>query len=112
LPRLAATGGGLFSLVDAALEDHEGARQVEALGVRGRVDVPTETLSGGNQQKVALGKWLASPPRLLLLDEPTRGVDVGAREEIYTLIEDLCRGGTAVLLASSDPVEVQRLADR
>jgi ABC-type sugar transport system ATPase subunit len=70
------------------------------------------TLSGGNQQKVVIGKWLDLAPRVLLLDEPTRGVDVGAKAEIYRLVEDLVSRGHAVLLASSDLPEVIRLADR
>jgi ABC-type sugar transport system ATPase subunit len=70
------------------------------------------TLSGGNQQKVVIGKWLELAPRVLLLDEPTRGVDVGAKAEIYALIEELTAKGHAVVLASSDLPEVMRLADR
>ncbi|HSD91094.1 MAG TPA: sugar ABC transporter ATP-binding protein [Kofleriaceae bacterium] len=70
------------------------------------------TLSGGNQQKVVIGKWLELAPRVLLLDEPTRGVDVGAKAEIYALIEELTSRGHAVVLASSDLPEVVRLADR
>jgi ribose transport system ATP-binding protein len=70
------------------------------------------TLSGGNQQKVVLGKWLAAEPAVLLLDEPTRGVDVGARAEIYSRIHELASRGLAVLFASSDLDEVLALADR
>jgi D-xylose transport system ATP-binding protein len=70
------------------------------------------TLSGGNQQKVVIGKWLERAPRVLLLDEPTRGVDVGARAEIYRLVEELTARGHAVVLASSDLAEVELLADR
>jgi ABC-type sugar transport system ATPase subunit len=89
-----------------------GARDGARAGARGDVSLPTAALSGGNQQKVALGKWMATPPRVLLLDEPTRGVDIGAREEIYALIESLCQTGVGVLLASSDLQEVLRLAHR
>lgn len=95
------------------LSAESGARQrVAEIGLRGAPDEPVQTLSGGNQQKVALGKWLSRQPRVLLLDEPTRGVDIGAREEIYVLIEALCRRGTAVLMASSDLGEVLRLSHR
>jgi ribose transport system ATP-binding protein len=69
-------------------------------------------LSGGNQQKVVLGKWLAMKPRLLLLDEPTRGIDVGSKQEIYRLMEDLAASGVAVLFVSSEMEEVLGIADR
>ncbi|MDB6070926.1 MAG: D-ribose transporter ATP-binding protein, partial [Verrucomicrobiales bacterium] len=69
-------------------------------------------LSGGNQQKVVLAKWLALEPKVFVLDEPTRGVDVGAKAEIYRVIEELAAGGAAVLMISSDLEEVLRLSDR
>jgi len=69
-------------------------------------------LSGGNQQKVVLGKWLAIQPRLLFLDEPTRGIDVGAKQEIYKLMEELARKGVAILFVSSEMEEILGLSDR
>ena len=69
-------------------------------------------LSGGNQQKVVLAKWLAMRPKVLLLDEPTRGIDVGAKQEIYGLIEALARQGMAILFVSSELEEVMGLSDR
>jgi ABC-type sugar transport system ATPase subunit len=104
--------GARLGLVDASVERRLGAERTLDLRIRGDVDAPVSSLSGGNQQKVVLGKWLARPPRILLLDEPTRGVDVGAREEIYALLTALRQRGVAVLLASSDLPEVLRLADR
>jgi ribose transport system ATP-binding protein len=70
------------------------------------------TLSGGNQQKVVLAKWMATPKRLLILDEPTRGVDVGARQEIYRAIDEIAASGVGVLLISSDMEELIGLSDR
>ena len=70
------------------------------------------TLSGGNQQKVVLARWLLEECSVLLLDEPTRGVDVGARSEIYALIRRLAERGVAVVLVSSEVPEVLGLADR
>jgi ABC-type sugar transport system ATPase subunit len=70
------------------------------------------TLSGGNQQKVVLGKWLLTDPKILFLDEPTRGIDVGAKQEIYTEINKLAREGLAIVLVSSELPEVLGLSDR
>jgi len=75
-------------------------------------DLAVHTLSGGNQQKVVLGKWLATEPRVLLLDEPTRGIDVGSKSEIYALVHELAGRGVAVLYASSDMEEIVGLSDR
>ncbi len=69
-------------------------------------------LSGGNQQKVVLGKWLAREPRVLILDEPTRGVDVGARGEIYAIIDKLAAAGVGIWMISSDMEEVLGMSDR
>jgi ribose transport system ATP-binding protein len=73
---------------------------------------PAGQLSGGNQQKVVLGKWVARQPRVFILDEPTRGVDVGARSEIYALMDRLAGAGTAILMISSDLEEVLGMSDR
>jgi rhamnose transport system ATP-binding protein len=76
------------------------------------VDQPVGALSGGNQQKVVLAKWLASKPRVLILDEPTRGIDIGAKVEVHRLIADLAASGLAVILISSDLPEVLAMSDR
>ena len=70
---------------------------------------PASSLSGGNQQKVVLAKWLARNPRILILDEPTRGIDVGAKAEIYAILRDLAAQGVALLIVSS---ELTNLSDR
>jgi ribose transport system ATP-binding protein len=69
-------------------------------------------LSGGNQQKVVLGKWLGRNPKVLILDEPTRGVDVGAKTEIYALMDRLASEGIAILMISSDLEEIMGMSDR
>jgi ABC-type sugar transport system ATPase subunit len=74
--------------------------------------VPVSTLSGGNQQKVVLGKWFATSPRVLMLDEPTRGVDVGAKSEIYRLLVEAAGNGIAILVSSSEIPELLHLCDR
>ncbi len=69
-------------------------------------------LSGGNQQKVVLGKWLAMRPKVLLLDEPTRGIDIGAKQEIYGLMDELASQGVAILFVSSEMEEILGMSDR
>jgi len=100
-------------LLDAGARAHAARAQVEALRIRTPdLGTPVERLSGGNQQKVVLGRWLLAEPRVLLLDEPTRGIDVGARAEIYRLIGELTTGGLAVVLVSSDLPELLGLSHR
>jgi rhamnose transport system ATP-binding protein len=70
------------------------------------------TLSGGNQQKVVLGKWLATDPRVLIIDEPTRGIDVGTKSEVHRLLSTLASRGMGVLMISSELPEVLGMADR
>jgi rhamnose transport system ATP-binding protein len=85
----------------------------ERLAIRARsVDVKVENLSGGNQQKVMLSKWLNANPKLLILDEPTRGIDVGAKAEVHQMINELAKEGLAVILISSDLPEVLAMSDR
>jgi D-xylose transport system ATP-binding protein len=76
------------------------------------VHVPVESLSGGNQQKVVISKWLMSEPKILILDDPTRGIDVGAKYEIYKLMNQLAESGFAIIMISSDLEEVLGMSDR
>jgi rhamnose transport system ATP-binding protein len=76
------------------------------------IDVPVSALSGGNQQKVALARWLLTGPRVLILDEPTQGVDVGAKAEVHREMDRLAREGVAILMISSDLQEVLAMSDR
>ncbi|NUL44622.1 sugar ABC transporter ATP-binding protein [Cellulosimicrobium funkei] len=100
-------------LLDESAERQAAREQIDALELRpADPDRPARTLSGGNQQKILLARWLVHGARVLLLDEPTRGVDVGARAEIYTLIRRLAANGTAIIVISSEIEEVLGLADR
>ncbi len=86
---------------------------VERLRIRPpRVDAPLGSLSGGNQQKVALAKWLTYPPKVLILSEPTRGMDIGAKDEVVKIIRTLRDEGLAVIVVSTEPETVLSLADR
>lgn len=99
--------------VDARSEAGLAREMMSALSVRASgPEQIAGVLSGGNQQKVVLAKWLATRPRLLLLDEPTRGIDVGARQEIYAILRKLAADGLAILFASSEMEEVLTLSDR
>ncbi len=94
-------------------EDIDTEAMVKSLNIKTpNAEEPVQFLSGGNQQKVVLGKWLSLEPKVLLLDEPTRGVDVGAKQEIYGLMEDLAAKGMAVLFVSSEMEEILGMSDR
>jgi len=100
-------------LVDVKGQRSAAARIAEQLGVRmAGLGQHVRTLSGGNQQKVVIGKWLLADTRVLILDEPTRGIDVGAKVEIYQLVNELTASGHAVLMISSDLPEVLGMSDR
>jgi rhamnose transport system ATP-binding protein len=100
-------------LIDRAAEAAAAARFVERLRIKtASVDAEARTLSGGNQQKVALARWLATRPSLLILDEPTQGVDVGAKAEIHRLMAELAAGGLAILMISSELPEILAMSDR
>ncbi|SCE08169.1 monosaccharide ABC transporter ATP-binding protein, CUT2 family [Streptomyces sp. IgraMP-1] len=106
----AASRGGL---VDLKGQRTAAARIAEQLGVRmAGLGQHVRTLSGGNQQKVVIGKWLLADTKVLILDEPTRGIDVGAKVEIYQLMNELTASGHAVLMISSDLPEVLGMSDR
>ena len=102
-----------FGLLNRRREAALSAEMIAGLRIKTPNDGQiVQFLSGGNQQKVVLGKWLALEPKVLLLDEPTRGIDVGAKVEIYRLMEELARRGVAILFVSSEMEEILRLSDR
>jgi ribose transport system ATP-binding protein len=102
-----------LGFVNERAQAEDTSRMIASLGIKTpSPDQVVRYLSGGNQQKVVLGKWLALAPRILLLDEPTRGIDVGAKEEIYRLMEQLAEQGVAVLFVSSEMEEILGMSDR
>lgn len=99
--------------IDRAAEVELARASIDRFGIRASgIDQVVNKLSGGNQQKVVLGKWLAAAPRILILDEPTRGIDVGAKAEIHRLMGELARQGLAILMISSELAEVIGMSDR
>jgi ribose transport system ATP-binding protein len=102
-----------FGLMSVAHEQQRVGEVCRKLQVKSpSIEVRAATLSGGNQQKVVLAKWLAIDPKVLIVDEPTRGIDVGAKAEIYKLLRDLAREGVAILVISSEMEEILHLSDR
>jgi len=111
LPNLRAYARG--PLVASDLEIAQAEKSRAELSIKApTVTTPTGTLSGGNQQKVVLAKWLAMRPRVMIFDEPTRGIDIGAKSEIYRIMRALADAGVAVLMISSDMEEVIGVSDR
>ena len=103
----------VWSLIRRDRENEVARRQVEALRVKTpSVKTRAMNLSGGNQQKVVLAKWLSLDPKVIIFDEPTRGIDVGAKAEIYRLMRDLADRGVAIIMISSDMEEVIGVSDR
>ena len=99
--------------IDRALETRLAKRYVERFQIKTTgIDSPVGDLSGGNQQKVALARWLATAPKVLVVDEPTQGVDVGSKAEIHAALGDLAAAGLAILLISSELTEVLAMSDR
>jgi ABC-type sugar transport system ATPase subunit len=102
-----------FLMIDQKRERREAAEYFDKLSVKTpSLETPVANLSGGNQQKVALSKWLGRGARLLMIDEPTRGVDVGAKAAIHGLIDDLARQGVGIMLISSELPELLNLSTR
>jgi len=109
LPRVPARAG----IINRVAEKLQTRGLIEKLKIRTRdMELPVRALSGGNQQKVVLAKWLALKPRVLILDEPTRGVDIGGKAEIYQIINQLAEQGVAILMISSELPEVLAMSDR
>jgi simple sugar transport system ATP-binding protein len=104
---------GLGKFLPPAEQRAIAEKMVAALGIKtASIETPIGQLSGGNQQKAIIGRWLATNPRVLILDEPTRGIDIAAKQELMNEILALARGGTAVLFISAEIEEVVRVADR
>ncbi|MBJ7312679.1 sugar ABC transporter ATP-binding protein [Rugamonas sp. CCM 8940] len=105
--------GGLLRAIPMRHQQALAEEYVRSLGIKtAGIETPIGTLSGGNQQKVLLARWLATAPRMLILDEPTRGIDVRAKQEIMDYVGALCRKGMSILFISSELSEVLRYSDR
>jgi ribose transport system ATP-binding protein len=100
-------------IVDRAAENKRIAEMVQKLGIKvGNIDDPVATLSGGNQQKVVIGKWLMTDANIVLLNDPTRGIDVGTKQELYQLLRSLADAGTSILFYTTDYDELVGCCDR
>jgi rhamnose transport system ATP-binding protein len=102
-----------FGLLSRRAERRAASSWIQKLRVKaGRLTDPVSTLSGGNQQKLVLAKWLSTAPRVLIVDEPTRGIDIGTKAEVHRLLSELAAAGVAILMVSSELPEVLGMADR
>jgi ribose transport system ATP-binding protein len=102
-----------FGFIDAGAEDAAARKYIAALGIKTPSPAqPARLLSGGNQQKVVIGKWLFRGPKVIFFDEPTRGIDVGAKRAIYELMDRLAADGIGVVLISSELPEILGMTDR
>jgi ABC-type sugar transport system ATPase subunit len=107
--REAVRGG----LIQDRRERRLAQQSIDQLSIRtAGTDAPITSLSGGNQQKCIIARWLRTSPRVLLLDDPTRGIDVGAKAELYSIIDQLCRSGMGIIVTSSELPELLTLCDR
>ena len=104
---------GVNFLINRKKETKKAEKWVDEIGIRTpSIDQEVNSLSGGNQQKVVLAKWLESGSQIIILNEPTRGIDVGAKIEIYKIMEDLCEKGSSIIMISSELPEIMSIADR
>ena len=102
-----------FSIINHEMESAEGRRMIDRLAIKvPTVETIVENLSGGNQQKVLLARWILTEPRIFILDEPTKGIDVGSKVGIFTIINSLVEGGAGVILVSSELPELLEMCDR
>ena len=100
-------------LIDDSLQDQLSDKYVKQLSIKiPGIEYPISSLSGGNQQKCLIGKWLSIHPKLIIMDEPTRGIDVGAKSEIHSLLRRLAEEGIGVIIVSSELPEVIGVSDR
>ncbi|MCB9953453.1 MAG: sugar ABC transporter ATP-binding protein [Planctomycetaceae bacterium] len=108
LPEVTSAG-----LISSSLEEQAAQESIKQLGIKtAGPEAPVVSLSGGNQQKCIIARWLRTNPKVLLLDDPTRGIDVGAKAELYRVIDQLCRDGLGILVTSSEMPELITLCDR
>jgi ABC-type sugar transport system ATPase subunit len=111
MTNIANLGGGIF--LDRGLEREKAGKWIGSLSIRTpSMETEVDNLSGGNQQKVVISKWLESGAKIFLMNEPTRGIDVGAKVEIYKLMESLCAAGSAVIMSSTELPEILGIPDR
>jgi ABC-type sugar transport system ATPase subunit len=102
-----------WGLIQREKEIKQAESYIHSLSIKvSGASIPAQTLSGGNQQKVALARWMATHPRIMILDEPTQGVDVGAKAEIHDLIVQMAERGVAIILISSELPEILGMCDR